>query len=192
MSISLSKGERISLEKVSPGLEAVLVGLGWNIKRVDTGKDFDIDVSVFLLGANEKLLSDQHFIFYNNLKSPDPDHCVEHMGDNLTGAGEGDDEVILVNLTKIPADIQKLVFVVTIHQADQRGQNFGQIENAFVRLVDVKTKKEILRYDLTEESSIETAMIMAELYHKDGQWRMNAVGSGYQGGLQAILNRYQN
>ena len=192
MGISLVKGEKISLEKVSPGLEAVLVGLGWNVKQVDTGKDFDIDVSVFMLGSNEKLPSDQHFIFYNNLKSPDPDHCVEHMGDNLTGAGEGDDEVILVNLTKIPSDVQKLVFVVTIHQADQRGQNFGQIENAFVRLVDVKTKNEILRYDLTEDSSIETAMIMAEIYNKDGQWRMSAVGSGYQGGLQAILNRYQN
>ncbi|ACK66108.1 stress protein [Rippkaea orientalis PCC 8801] len=192
MGISLSKGERISLEKVSPGLEAALVGLGWNVKRVDTGKDYDIDVSVFMLGADEKLPSDQHFIFYNNLKSPDSDHCVEHMGDNLTGAGEGDDEVILVNLTKIPANIQKLVFVVTIHQADERGQNFGQIENAFVRLVDVKTKQEILRYDLTEDCSIETAMVMAEIYNKDNQWRMSAVGSGYQGGLQAILNRYQN
>ncbi|HAC64762.1 MAG TPA: chemical-damaging agent resistance protein C, partial [Cyanothece sp. UBA12306] len=146
----------------------------------------------FMLGSNEKLPSEQHFIFYNNLKSPDPHHCVEHMGDNLTGAGEGDDEVILVNLTKIPGDVQKLVFVVTIHQADQRGQNFGQIENAFVRLVDVKTKEEVLRYDLTEDCSIETAMIMAEIYSKNGQWRMNAVGSGYQGGLQAILNRYQN
>ena len=192
MGISLSKGERVSLEKVAPGLEAVLVGLGWDVKKVDTGIDYDLDVSVFMLGSNEKLPSEQHFIFYNNLKSPDPHHCVEHMGDNLTGAGEGDDEVILVNLTKIPGDVQKLVFVVTIHQADQRGQNFGQIENAFVRLVDVKTKEEVLRYDLTEDCSIETAMIMAEIYSKNGQWRMNAVGSGYQGGLQAILNRYQN
>ncbi|ACK66110.1 stress protein [Rippkaea orientalis PCC 8801] len=192
MGISLTKGERVSLEKVAPGLEAVLVGLGWDIKKMDTGTDHDLDVSVFMLGANEKLLSDQHFIFYNNLKSPDPDHCVEHMGDNLTGAGEGDDEVILVNLTKIPSDVQKLVFVVTIHQADERGQNFGQIQNAFVRLVDVKTKQEVLRYDLTEDCSIETAMIMAEIYKKDNQWRMSAVGAGYQGGLQAVLNRYQN
>ncbi len=192
MGISLSKGQRVSLDKISPGLEAVLVGLGWDVKKTDTGSDFDIDVSVFMLGQNDKLLSDNHFVFYNNLKSPDPDHCVEHMGDNLTGAGEGDDEVILVNLTKIPGDIQKLVFVVTIHQADKRGQNFGQVENAFVRLVDVKTKQEVLRYDLTEDYSIETAIIVAEIYKKDGQWRMSAIGSGYQGGLQAILNRYQN
>ncbi|YAI81823.1 MAG: TerD family protein [cyanobacterium endosymbiont of Rhopalodia sterrenbergii] len=192
MAISLSKGQRISLEKVSPGLEAVLVGLGWDIKTVDTGFDFDIDVSVFMLGGNEKLPSDSHFIFYNNLKSPDSAHCIEHMGDSLTGEGEGDDEVILVNLTKVPEEIEKLVFVVTIHQAEQRRQNFGQVENAFVRLVDVKTKEEVLRFDLTENYSIETAITVAEIYNKDGQWRMSAVGSGYRGGLQAILNRYQN
>ncbi len=192
MGISLEKGQKISLEKVSPGLEAVLVGLGWDVKKFDTGSDFDIDASVFMLGDNEKLPSDSHFIFYNNKKSPDPNHSVESMGDNLTGEGQGDDEVVLVNLTKVPEDIQKLVFVVTIHQADQRGQNFGQVENAFVRLVDVKTKEEVLRYDLTEDYSIETAIIVAELYKKDGQWRMSAIGSGYQGGLQAILNRYQN
>jgi tellurium resistance protein TerD len=192
MAISLSKGQRISLEKASPGLKAALVGLGWDVKKVDTGTDFDIDSSVFLLGENEKLISEQHMIFYNNLKSPDPNHSVEHMGDNLTGEGEGDDEVVLVNFTKIPNEVKKLVFVVTIHEADKRGQNFGQIENAFVRLVDVQTKEEVLRYDLTEEYSIETALIIAEFYHKDGEWRMSAVGSGYQGGLQAILNRYSN
>ena len=192
MAISLSKGQRVSLEKVSPGLEAVLVGLGWDVKTVDTESDFDIDVSVFMLGENEKLPSDSHFIFYNNLKSPDSVHCIEHMGDSLTGEGEGDDEVVLVNLTKVPGEIKKLVFVVTIHQADQRKQNFGQVENAFVRLVDVKTKEEVLRFDLTENYSIETAITVAEIYRKDGQWRMNAVGAGYQGGLQTILNRYQN
>lgn len=192
MAISLSKGERISLEKAHPGLKAALVGLGWDVKKVDTGKEFDIDVSVFMLGQNERLLSDQHLIFYNNTKSPDPEHSVEHMGDNLTGAGEGDDEVILVNFTKIPDEVQKLVFVVTIHEADQRQQNFGQIQNAFVRLVDVQSKEEVLRYDLTEDYSIETALIITEIYRKDGEWRMNAVGAGYQGGLQAILNRYYN
>ncbi|GBF82767.1 TerD family protein [Aphanothece sacrum] len=190
MAISLTKGQRISLDKVYPGLEAAFVGLGWDVKKVDTGKDYDLDVSVFMLGENEKLISDSHMIFYNNLKSPDPAHCVEHMGDNLTGAGEGDDEVILVNFTKVPADVKKLVFVVTIHDADQRGQSFGQIENSFVRLVDVKTKQEVLRYDLMEDYSIETALIVTEIYRKDGEWRMSAVGSGYQGGLQAILNRY--
>ncbi len=192
MGISLSKGQRISLEKASPGLKAAFVGLGWDVKKVDTGHDYDLDVSVFLLGDNEKLISDNHLVFYNNLKSPDADHSVEHMGDNLTGEGEGDDEVVLVNFTKIPDDVKKLVFVVTIHEADKRQQNFGQIENAFVRLVDVQTKDEVLRYDLTEQYSIETALIIAEIYKKDGEWRMSAVGSGYQGGLQAILNRYYN
>ncbi len=192
MGISLSKGQRISLEKASPGLKAAFVGLGWDVRKVDTGNDYDLDVSVFLLGENEKLISDNHLVFYNNLKSPDADHSVEHMGDNLTGEGEGDDEVVLVNFTKIPDDIKKLVFVVTIHEADKRSQNFGQIDNAFVRLVDVQTKNEVLRYDLSEQYSIETALIVAEIYKKDGEWRMNAVGSGYQGGLQAILNRYYN
>ncbi|MEM8779311.1 MAG: TerD family protein [Cyanobacteria bacterium P01_G01_bin.49] len=192
MTINLQKGQKISLEKASPGLEAVFVGLGWDVKKVDTGTDFDIDVSIFLLGENERLLSDKHLIFYNNRKSPDPDHAVEHMGDNLTGAGEGDDEVILVNLTKMPPEIEKLVFVVTIHEADERGQNFGQVQNAFARLIDVKTKNEVLRYDLSEDYSIETALIAAELYKKEGEWRMSAIGDGYQGGLQAILNRYYN
>ncbi|MDJ0580889.1 TerD family protein [Crocosphaera sp.] len=192
MGISLSKGQRISLEKASPGLKAAFVGLGWDVKKVNTGNDYDLDVSVFLLGENEKLISDNHLVFYNNLKSPDADHSVEHMGDNLTGEGEGDDEVVLVNFTKIPDDIKKLVFVVTIHEADKRSQNFGQIDNAFVRLVDVQTKNEVLRYDLSEQYSIETALIVAEIYKKDGEWRMSAVGSGYQGGLQAILNRYYN
>lgn len=192
MGISLAKGQRVSLEKVAPGLEAVLVGLGWDINVTDSGVDFDLDTSVFMLGSNEKILSEKHFIFYNNPKSPDQSASVEYMGDNRTGAGEGDDEMVAVNLTKIPSDVQKLVFTVTIHEADQRGQNFGQVQNAFVRLIDVKTKNEVLRYDLAEDYSIETALIMAELYRKDGTWRMSAIGSGYQGGLQALLNRYQS
>ena len=190
MGISLQKGQRVSLDKVSPGLEAIFVGLGWDVNATDSGADFDLDASVFMLGSNEKLLSDNHLVFYNNLKSPDPDHSVEHMGDNLTGAGEGDDEVVIVNLKKVPEDVKKLIFVVTIYDADQRQQNFGQVENAFVRLVDVKTKEEVLRYDLTEDYSVETALIMAELYKKDGQWRMSAVGAGYEGGLETILNSY--
>lgn len=190
MGISLQKGQRVSLEKVSPGLEAVFVGLGWDVNQTDSRSDFDLDTSVFLLGSDERLISDNHLVFYNNLKSPDPDHSVEHMGDNLTGAGEGDDEVVIINLKKVPEDVQKITFVVTIYDGEKRGQNFGQVSNAFVRLVDVKTKEEVLRYDLTEEYSIETAMIMGELYRKDGEWRMSAVGQGYEGGLQAILNRY--
>ena len=190
MGISLKKGQRVNLEKVAPGLEAVSVGLGWDVNLTDSGGEFDLDASIFLLGTNEKIVSEEHFVFYNNKKSPDPDGSVEYMGDNRTGAGEGDDEVILVNLTKVPSNVQKLVFTVTIHEAEQRKQNFGQVSNAFVRLVDVKTKKEVLRYDLAEDYSIETALIMAEIYRKDGTWRMSAVGSGYQGGLQALLDRY--
>ncbi len=191
MAVSLKKGQRVSLDKVAPGLNAGFIGLGWDVNVTDTGNDFDLDASVFLLNTNEKLISDEHFIFYNNLTSPDADKSVKHMGDNLTGAGEGDDEVIIVDLRKVPADIDRIVITVTIHDADKRKQNFGQVRNAFVRLVDVETKEEVLRYDLEEDFSIETALIMTELYRKSGEWRMNAVGAGYEGGLQSLLNRYQ-
>jgi tellurium resistance protein TerD len=191
MVVSLAKGQRVSLEKVAPGLTEIFIGLGWDTKATDGGSDFDLDASLFLLGSNEKLISDNHFIFYNNLTSPDPDKSLEHTGDNLTGDGDGDDEVIKVNLKKVPNDVQKIVVVVTIHEAEQRSQNFGQVDNAFVRIVNAQTNQEAARYDLTEDCSVETAMIMAELYRKDGEWRVNAVGAGYQGGLQALLNRYQ-
>ncbi len=192
MAVNLSKGQRISLEKVAPGLSEVFVGLGWDTNITDTGGDFDIDASVFLIDKNEKLVSDNHFIFYNNLASPDPNKSVEHLGDNRTGAGEGDDEVIKVNLKQVPAEINKIVMTVTIHEAEERQQNFGQVQNAFVRVVNAENKAEVVRYDLTEDFSIETALIMAELYRKDGEWRINAVGAGYQGGLQALLDRYQS
>ncbi len=136
MAVSLTKGQRVSLEKVAPGLTEIFIGLGWDIKATDTGYDFDLDSSVFLLNSNEKLIFDNHFIFYNNLTSPDPDKSVQHMGDNLTGVGEGDDEVIKVNLKKVPNEVQKIVVAVTIHEAQQRSQNFGQIRNAFVRVVN--------------------------------------------------------
>ncbi|MBR8826723.1 MAG: TerD family protein [Gomphosphaeria aponina SAG 52.96 = DSM 107014] len=191
MSISLQKGQKISLEKVAPGLVAGFIGMGWDVKATDTGTDFDLDTSLFLLDANDKLISDKHFIFYNNLTSPDPDESVKLMGDNQTGAGEGDDEVIIVDLRKVPPAVQKIVITVTIYEAEQRKQNFGQVQNAYVRLVDVQTQEEVLRYDLDEDYSIETAMILAELYRKDDEWRVNAVGDGYSGGLAALLNRYQ-
>ena len=191
MAVNLSKGQRISLEKVAPGLSEVFVGLGWDTNITDTGGDFDIDASVFLVGSNEKLVSDNHFIFYNNLTSPDANKSVEHLGDNRTGAGEGDDEVIKVNLKQVPPEVNKIVMTVTIHDAKEKQQNFGQVQNAFVRVVNAENSKEVVRYDLTEEFSIETALIMAELYRKDGEWRVNAVGAGYQGGLQALLDRYQ-
>ena len=190
MAVTLTKGQRVSLEKVAPGLTEVFVGLGWDVKAMDTGYDFDLDASAFLLGSNEKIISDNHFIFYNNLTSPDSAKSVEHTGDNLTGAGDGDDEVIKINLPKVPAEVQKIVITVTIHDAAKRGQNFGQVENAFVRVVNAQTNQEVIRYDLVEDYSIETALIMAEIYRKDGEWRLNAVGSGYQGGLQALLDRY--
>lgn len=190
MAVSLAKGQRVSLEKVAPGLTEVFIGLGWDVKVTDTGSDFDLDSSVFMLDNNDKLISDRHFIFYNNLTSPDADKSLQHMGDNLTGVGEGDDEVIKVNLKKVPTDVQKIVITVTIHEAQQRGQNFGQVKNAFVRLVNAQTKQEAIRYDLVEDYSIETALIMTELYRKDNEWRLNAVGAGYQGGLQELLNRY--
>ncbi len=190
MAVSLQKGQRVSLEKVAPGLTAGFIGLGWDVKNTDTGSDFDLDASAFLLDKNEKLISEQHFIFYNNLTSPDPDKSVQLMGDNLTGEGEGDDEVIIVDLRKVPQEVAKIAITVTIYDAEKRKQNFGQVQNAFVRLVDVQSKKEVLRYDLQEDYSIETALIMAELYRKDGDWRVNAVGSGFQGGLQALLNCY--
>ena len=190
MAVSLTKGQRISLEKVAPGLSEVFIGLGGDVKSTDTGYDFDLDSSLFLLGVNEKLISDNHFIFYNNLASPDPDKSIQHLGDNLTGVGEGDDEVIKINLKKMPNDVHKIVVTVTIHEAQQRKQNFGQVQNAFVRVVNSQTKQEAVRYDLVEDYSIETALIMAELYRKDGEWRLNAVGAGYQDGLQALLDRY--
>ena len=191
MAINLSKGERISLEKVAPGLVQIFIGLGWDINVTDTGGDFDIDASIFLLDSSEKLISDKHFIFYNNPTSPDPEKSIHQRGDNRTGAGEGDDEVIDVNLKTVPSEIAKMVLTVTIHEAEKRQQNFGQVTNAFVRIVNCENEEEIIRYDLTEDFSVETALIMAELYRKDGEWRMNAVGSGYEGGLQALVERYQ-
>lgn len=191
MAVSLAKGQRVSLDKIAPGLTEIFVGLGWDVKAVDTGVDFDLDASVFLLGSNERLISDKHFIFYNNLISPDAAKSVEHTGDNLTGAGDGDDEVVKVNLKQAPSEIEKIIIAVTIHDAQERKQNFGQVQNAFVRVVNLQTEQEIVRYDLVEDYSIETALIMAELYRKDGGWRLNAVGAGYQGGLQALLDRYQ-
>ncbi len=191
MAVTLTKGQRVSLEKVAPGLSEVFVGLGWDVKATDTGCDFDLDSSVFLLSANGKLISEAHFIFYNNLTSPDANKSVQHMGDNLTDAGEGDDKVIKIDLKKVPSEIQTIVVTVTIHEAEARRQNFGQVQNAFIRVINSQTNQEVIRYDLVEDYSTETAMIMAELYLKDNEWRINAIGSGYQGGLQALFDRYK-
>lgn len=189
MAISLSKGQKISLEKEAPGLKRVVIGLGWDVKQSDTGADFDLDASCFMLGENGKLVSDQHFVFYNNLKSPDG--AVQHTGDNLTGSGDGDDEQIKVNLEKVDPKVNKIIFVVTIHEAEKRRQNFGQVSNSFVRLVNEDNNQEIAKYDLGEDYSTETAMLMTELYRHNNEWKMTALGSGYAGGLQAVLNQYQ-
>jgi tellurium resistance protein TerD len=187
MAISLSKGGRISLSKEAPDLKKVHVGLGWDPRATD-GTDFDLDASAFLLGESGKVRSDADFIFYNQLRSADG--SVEHTGDNLTGAGEGDDEVVLVDLSKVPADVHKIVFTVTIHEADARRQNFGQVGNAFIRLVNAETNVEVARYDLTEDASIETAMIFGEIYRHGNEWKFTAVGQGYAGGLAAMCKQY--
>lgn len=180
MAVSLSKGGNVSLSKEAPGLKKALIGLGWDARASD-GADFDLDASVFLCNATGKVRSDSDFIFYNNLKSADG--SVEHTGDNKTGAGEGDDEAIKVDLSRVPADVAKLVFCVTIHDAESRRQNFGMVSNAFVRVVNQDDNKEIARYDLSEDASVETAMIFAEVYRAGTEWKFKAVGQGFKGGL---------
>lgn len=187
MGISLSKGGNVNLSKADPSLKNVIVGLGWDA-RPTAGADFDLDASAFMVKEDGKVRSDSDFIFYNQTKSS----CgsVEHTGDNRTGAGEGDDEAIIVRLDKVPADIQKVVFCVTIHDADMRKQNFGQVSHAYVRVVNRDSNNEVARYDLSEDASIETAMIFGEIYRHSGEWKFKAVGQGYAGGLAALARQY--
>ena len=187
MALTLQKGGNLSLSKTDPTLTNVLIGLGWDPRATD-GQDFDLDASAFLLGANGKVRSEADFIFYNQLKSADG--SVEHTGDNRTGAGDGDDEVVKVDLARVPADVDKIVFVVTIHEADARKQNFGQVGGSFIRVVNEKSSAEVVRYDLAEDASTETAMVFAELYRNAGEWKFRAVGQGYSGGLQAMCQQY--
>lgn len=187
MSVSLGKGANISLDKEAPGLTKILIGLGWDTRSTD-GEDFDLDASVFLLGESGKVRGDHDFIFYNQLKSSDG--SVEHTGDNRTGEGEGDDEAIKVNLSQVPAEVTKLSVVATIHDATARKQNFGMVQNAFIRIVDDSNGREISRYDLAEDCSVETAMIFGEVYRHGGEWKFRAVGQGYQGGLAALARNF--
>jgi tellurium resistance protein TerD len=187
MSVSLSKGGNVSLTKIAPSLTAVSVGLGWDI-RTTTGADFDLDASALVCGADGKVKDDSHFVFFNNLKSPDG--SVEHLGDNLTGEGEGDDEVVRVQLSTMPADIDKVVFPVSIYDADTRQQSFGQVINAFIRVVDSANGTELARYDLSEDASTETAMIFGELYRHGEEWKFRAIGQGYASGLAGIAKDY--
>ena len=187
MGVSLSKGGNVSLTKEAPGLTAVTVGLGWDA-RTTTGADFDLDASALLLDTAGKVVSDKHFVFFNNLKSPDG--SIEHTGDNLTGEGGGDDEQIKVNLAGAPAELDKVVFPVSIYDADTRNQNFGQVRNAFIRIVNQADGKEIARYDLSEDASTETAMVFGELYRNSGEWKFRAVGQGYAAGLRGIATDF--
>ncbi len=188
MPINLTKGQKINLTKTSSGLKKIMVGLGWDVNAFDSGADFDLDASAFLLGANGKCLEAEDFIFYHNLEHSSG--AVKHMGDNLTGEGEGDDEQIEVDLSLVPARIEKIAFTVTIYDALSRRQNFGQVSNAFCRIVDESTDTEIVRYDLGEDFSIETAIVVGELYRYNGEWKFNAIGSGFQGGLAALCAHY--
>jgi len=187
MGVSLSKGGNVSLTKEAPNLTAVAVGLGWDI-RSTTGTDFDLDASAIGTGTDKKALSDKHFVFFNNLTSPDG--SIEHTGDNTTGEGEGDDEVIKVNLAAVPPEVDSIVFPVSIYDADARSQSFGQVRNAFIRVVDQSNNAELARYDLTEDASTETAMVFGELYRNGAEWKFRAVGQGYASGLAGIARDF--
>ena len=190
MPINLSKGQKVDLTKTNPGLKKVIVGLGWDVNAFDSGADFDLDAAAFMVGANGKCPTEKDFIFYGNLKHPS--ESVEHMGDNLTGEGDGDDEQIKIDLSKVPANIEKIAFTVTIYDAESRRQNFGQVSNAYIRIVDEVTNTEIIRFDLGEDFSIETAVVVGELYKHNGEWKFNAIGQGTKDtGLQGLAKRYQ-
>ena len=188
MPINLTKGQKVSLTKGNPGLKKIMVGLGWDVNQFDTGADFDLDASVFLAGANGKCPTEKEFIFYGNLEHASG--AVKHMGDNLTGEGDGDDEQIEVDLSLVPANIEKIAFTVTLYDAENRHQNFGQVSNAYCRIVDENTNEELIRFDLGEDFSIETAVVVGELYKHNGEWKFNAIGSGFQGGLAALCGHY--
>lgn len=192
MAVNLSKGAKISLDKVAAdagvqgGLSNLFCGLGWDTNKYDGGAQFDLDASVFLVGMSGKVESESNFVFYNNKVAPG----VQHMGDNRTGDGDGDDEVINLDLTKVDTGVSKIAITVTIDQADARKQNFGMVNNAYIRVVDGATNTELLRYDLGEDYSIETAIVVAEIYRNNGEWKFNAIGSGFAGGLPALCQNY--
>ncbi|HEU5437609.1 MAG TPA: TerD family protein [Telluria sp.] len=187
MAISLQKGGNVNLSKEAPGLSKMVIGLGWDTRSTD-GAAFDLDGAVFLLNASGKVRSDADFVFYNNLKSTDG--SVVHSGDNLTGAGDGDDETVTIDLTKVPADIDKIAVGVTIHDAETRNQNFGQVSKAFIRCVNANGNSEIARYDLSEDSSTEAAMIFGEVYRAGSDWKFRAIGQGFKGGLGPLAKNF--
>lgn len=188
MPINLSKGQKVNLTKGNPGLKNIMIGLGWDVNAFDSGADFDLDASAFMVDSTGKCPSDKEFIFYGNLEHTSG--AVKHMGDNLTGSGDGDDEQIEIDLTMVPDNISRIAFTVTIYEADVRNQNFGQVSNSFIRVVNETSGEEIIRYDLGEDFSIETAIVVGELYKHNGEWKFNAIGSGFQGGLAALCGHY--
>lgn len=188
MPINLQKGQKVDLTKGNPSLTKIMVGLGWDTNRYDGGAAFDLDAAAFMIGESGKVNSDADFVFYGNLKHQS--ESVIHMGDNLTGEGDGDDEQISVDLTKVPANVSKISFTVTIYDAGARSQNFGQVSNAYIRIVDESKNAELIRFDLGEDFSIETAVVVGELYRHGGEWKFNAIGSGFQGGLEALCQNY--
>ena len=188
MAISLSKGQKVDLTKTNPGLTKLVIGLGWDTNKYDGGADFDLDAAAFLLADTGKVPSDKEFVFYNNKEHASG--AVIHLGDNLTGAGDGDDEQIKIDLAKVPANVSKITFTVTINDAEARKQNFGQVSNAFIRIVDEAKNTELIRYDLGEDFSVETAVVVAELYRHGSEWKFNAIGSGFKGGLAALCQNF--
>lgn len=188
MAVNLKKGQKVDLTKTNPGLSKIIAGLGWDTNKYDGGQDFDLDTAAFVVGEDGKATSDNDFVFYNNLNHSSG--AVTHLGDNRTGEGEGDDEQIKLDLDKVPSNIQKIAFTVTIHDGEARGQNFGQISNAFIRIFNEATNEELIRYDLSEDYSIETAVVVAELYRHNGEWKFAAVGSGFEGGLGALCGNF--
>ncbi len=188
MPINLTKGQKVDLTKKNPSLKNIMVGLGWDVNEFDSGADFDLDAAAFMLGANGKCPTEKEFVFYGNLEHASG--AVKHMGDNLTGEGEGDDEQIEVSLADIPSNVERIAFTVTIYDAEPRRQNFGQVSNSYIRIVDADTDSELIRYDLGEDFSIETAVVVGELYKHNGEWKFNAIGSGFQGGLAALCGHY--
>ncbi|MEX6587111.1 TerD family protein [Paraclostridium bifermentans] len=188
MAITLKKGQKIDLTKGNPSLKNLKLGLGWDINSFDSGYDYDLDVSIFMVGKSERVERDEDFIFYNNLKHISG--SIEHLGDNRTGEGDGDDEEILVALDKIPNHIERIAVTVTIYEAQERRQNFGQVNNSYVRVLNSDNEQEVLRYDLGEEFSIETAITVCEIYRHNGEWKFSAVGSGFEGGLESLCKNY--
>ena len=188
MAISLSKGQKVDLTKGNPGLSKVIIGLGRDVNKYDGGNDFDLDASVFLLGENGKVTTDADFVFYNNPTGGNG--AIVHSGDNRTGAGDGDDEQIIVDLKGIPANIQRVAFTITIHDGENRNQNFGQVSNSYVRILNEESNEELIRYDLGEDFSIETALVVGELYRHNNEWKFSAIGSGYQGGLATLATDF--